>query len=284
MKKIFLVLSLVLAMVLVVSCAPQSGSEEQGAMAGQAINVALKRCQDCESFTVSLPPGTKLGVVTPALHRNNLPKLLKNGIVDGKKYTQTLYFENNNGSIEYRESDTDATRDFFFIRNNDQIAKYTLEFAAPWESIIGGDNSLTAYTNKKIEILGKSYIITEAKKIGEKGINLTLTAGNVIMGLEDNDITDNAMTHKLFINGNNIDGTEIIINGNVGDTVTLNKINSVMEAEDDYFVAPGNKLSDTITSAGEQKEVIFTNNWEIKFTGFTVDGWNAKIEIVGVCS
>lgn len=83
-------------------------------------------------------------------------------------------------------------------------------------------------------------------------------------------LTDNLASNGLEINKEEIDGAEVIIIGSDNNTTfKLNAIQIDMTAQDDYYVPANGKLSEAISAAGEDKEVLFTNNWDIEYKGLT---------------
>nr|MBT4247702.1 hypothetical protein [Candidatus Woesearchaeota archaeon] len=88
--------------------------------------------------------------------------------------------------------------------------------------------------------------------------------------LRDNLITDTDSDTSLKVGTETISGADVIIEGaDDNTTFTLSKIRINMTAQDDYYVAAGKKLSDAILEQGDDKELVFTNNWDVEYHGLT---------------
>ena len=104
--------------------------------------------------------------------------------------------------------------------------------------------------------------------------------GPPTLELRDDDITDDSVKHPLAIGTEDIDGTEVIITGYDDNIIfTIEKIIVEMTAKNDYFVPVGSTLSEAIFSAGDEKEVLFANSWDIKYLGLiTEDSHDLKLK------
>ncbi|PIN87692.1 hypothetical protein COV12_02520 [Candidatus Woesearchaeota archaeon CG10_big_fil_rev_8_21_14_0_10_32_24] len=88
--------------------------------------------------------------------------------------------------------------------------------------------------------------------------------------LADTDITDTDSSTALKVGTETISGADVIIEGTDNNvTFTLSKIHVNMTAQDDYYVAVGKKLSDAVVEQGDDKELVFSNNWDIEYKGLT---------------
>ncbi|NQV91500.1 hypothetical protein HQ489_03420 [Candidatus Woesearchaeota archaeon] len=88
--------------------------------------------------------------------------------------------------------------------------------------------------------------------------------------LADADITNTNSDTTLKVGTETISGADVIIEGTDNNaTFTLSKIRVNMTAQDDYYVAAGKKLSDAIVEQGDDKELVFSNNWDIEYMGLT---------------
>jgi len=88
--------------------------------------------------------------------------------------------------------------------------------------------------------------------------------------LRDNDITNSNTDNALKVGAETISGAEVVIEGTDDNTTfTISKIRLNMTAQDDYFVPAGGKLSEAVIEQGDDKELIFTNNWDMEYKGLT---------------
>jgi len=121
--------------------------------------------------------------------------------------------------------------------------------------------------------LGVSDILYQAYAGGVHRASFYLGAMNYV--LKDNDITDSGYSTELTVNGESIDGANVIITGSDDNKkVKISMIQIEMIAQDNYYVGAGKKLSEVITSVGEEKEVLFTNNWDVEYKGLTQEKTN----------
>ncbi|MBR9683536.1 hypothetical protein GOV03_03270 [Candidatus Woesearchaeota archaeon] len=138
---------------------------------------------------------------------------------------------------------------------------------------------------------GDTYKLADGKEIGVSEILYQEYAGGIhsadfFLGaskvvLRDNDITNSEPdSGTLQVGGETISGAEVIITGaDDNTTFQLSSIIVNMTAEDDYFVPAGGKLSDAIASAGDDKELMFTNVWDIEYKGLSVaETHNIKLD------
>jgi hypothetical protein len=129
---------------------------------------------------------------------------------------------------------------------------------------------------------GETFVLSDGYTIGVSEILYQAYAGGVHsatfflgaekMVLQDNDVTNDKgdTSLKVKVGTEDIDGTQVIIRGiDDNSQFKLNAIEVNMTADDDYFVGSGEKLSDVITAAGEDKDVLFTKNWDIAYSGLT---------------
>lgn len=88
--------------------------------------------------------------------------------------------------------------------------------------------------------------------------------------LRDNVITNSASDNALKVGAETISGADVIIEGTDDNTTfTMTKIHVNMTAQDDYFVPAGGKLIDSIVEQGDDKEMLFTNNWDMEYHGLS---------------
>lgn len=123
----------------------------------------------------------------------------------------------------------------------------------------------------------------------------TFFLGNLLM-LIDNNINDDFSSAELVISSETIDGAKVIIKGiEENNLLTISSIEMEMIAESNYYVPVGGLLSDSISSdsisllsdsikmEGEEKEVLFANNWDIKFNNYYEAEEKGIIEIGRWC-
>lgn len=127
--------------------------------------------------------------------------------------------------------------------------------------------------------VGVSEVLYQAYAGGVHSAGFFLGANKVV--LQDNAIISNDATdHELDVGGETIDGADVIIKGS--DDNTTFKISTVevnMTAQDDYYVPTNGKLSEVIKAAGDDHEVLFTNNWDFEFKGLAeVDSHDIKLD------
>jgi hypothetical protein len=116
--------------------------------------------------------------------------------------------------------------------------------------------------------IGVSEILYQAYAGGVHSADFFLGANKLV--LKDDDITDSVSDAELEVASETIDGADVIIEGtDDGTEVALSIIKISMTAQEDYYVAAGEKLSDVIRTAGDEEEILFTNNWDIEFKGLS---------------
>jgi len=128
---------------------------------------------------------------------------------------------------------------------------------------------------------GETYVLADKSEVGVSEVLYQAYAGGIhsatfFVGaqkieMQDDNITGQAEgTYNLKVGSEDIDGTTVWIVGTDNNvTATINTIELNMSAEDDYFVSAGGKLSDVIAAAGEEKEVLFGNMFDIEYAGLT---------------
>jgi hypothetical protein len=128
---------------------------------------------------------------------------------------------------------------------------------------------------------GDTFKLADGNEIGVSEILYQSYAGGVhsatfFVGASKVELTDSNVTtlglgeSTLKVGSESISGAVVQIEGSDDDTTyTLTKIRVNMTAQDDYFVPAGGKLSDAIVEQGDDKELLFTNNWDIEYKGLT---------------
>ncbi|MBI4980647.1 hypothetical protein HZC30_03780 [Candidatus Woesearchaeota archaeon] len=260
-----------------------------------------------EKISLSLNKQEKLSAVKPELTKVDLPILLADGTVAGNQYTQKLVFNDQTSSyIDYLENDNDVQDNFFYLKSGQQFAQYTLTFTAPLllyseSSITGaavsggggssgpGVSTTNILENSKIKLLGEEFTVIKASPYTtEKGLEIVMksSTGKLFL-LKDNDMTNDIPdSTEMEIDYEKINGATVTIKGEPALYSSNPKIDSItikMVAEDDFYVSVGEKLSASITAAAEEKEILFTNNWDLKFVSYDSGAGKGTIEIGKFC-
>ncbi len=270
-----------------------------------------------EKISISLNKQEKLSSVKPELTKTDLPILLADETVAGYQYTQKLIFNDQTSSdIDYLENDEDVQGNFFYLKNGQQFAQYNLEFTTPLTLYSGSGDSVTGaevavsgggsggssggssgqvtnvLENSKLKLLGEGFTVIKASPYTtEKGLEIVLksSTGKLFL-LKDNDFTNEVPDGtQMEIDYEKIDGATIIIKGEqidnaiIWNNLKINSITIKMMAEDDFYLPIGEKLSAPIKAANEEKEILFTNNWDIKFASYDNTAGKGVIEIGKFC-
>ncbi|MBI2137855.1 hypothetical protein HYU12_05075 [Candidatus Woesearchaeota archaeon] len=169
------------------------------------IGTSSKKLEFSESVGSSGASGRQETVqnITTFVTDDELPQLLADGTFRNDKgdfdYHQYLYFDNVNQqtttnpasqSVIFAEDpDTDKTDTYFYVKNSDRVARYSLEFTTSAESTVTDSAGSAATTGtylwnfegKDITMLGKSYSIVKARRTSATGnsAELTLMGGAV---------------------------------------------------------------------------------------------------------
>ncbi len=128
--------------------------------------------------------------------------------------------------------------------------------------------------------VGETYVLADKSEVGVSEIlyqdyaggihSATFFVGAQKMELRDDQVTDATGAYGVKIGSESIDGTTVIIVGTDNNTTfSVSTIDVNMTGQDDYFVGVGTKLSDVIAAAGEEKEAVFTNAWDVEYKGLT---------------
>lgn len=255
---------------------------------------------ECTSESVLVPLNFRqpLREVKPTITATDLPGLLTGSSVTNafgtSNYQQELSFEAVNSSIMFGENDEDITSYFFLMKNARPIALYKILFSEQFQTDIVGSN-LEDFVGVSMEILGDMYTISEATRHSPNNISLTFSGTNSTMILADIDMTARGRYWAsgigwvyydglLTLNEEVVDGVRVIIEGtDDGGTIFINKVMLNMTAEDDYYVGLGQLLSNVITAAGDERELLFTNNWDIRFNEFNAATNSGTLEIGKIC-
>ena len=128
--------------------------------------------------------------------------------------------------------------------------------------------------------VGDTYVLKDKSEVGVSEILYQSYAGGVHsatffvgaqkMELRDDQVTDSIGAYNVKIGSEDIDGTTVIISGSDNNsTFTISTIDINMTAQDNYYVGPGKKLSDAIMAQGDEKQLLFTNSWDVEYKGLT---------------
>lgn len=129
--------------------------------------------------------------------------------------------------------------------------------------------------------VGETKKLSDGKEIGVSEILYQEYAGGVHsatfflgankMELRDDNVESTSNTaYNVVMGTEDIDGTSIQIAGTDNNvTFKVNSITVSMTAEDDYYVPANSKLSSVIATNGDEKEVLFTGNWDIEYKGLS---------------
>lgn len=137
--------------------------------------------------------------------------------------------------------------------------------------------------------VGETYILADKSEVGVSEVlyqdyaggihSCTFFVGAEKLELRDDEVqdaTDSAgttiapSTHRMRVGSTDVDGANVIIIGTDNNaTFTISTIELNMTAEDDYFVASGKKLSETIKAAGENEDALFAGALDMEYKGLS---------------
>lgn len=128
--------------------------------------------------------------------------------------------------------------------------------------------------------VGETYVLKDKSEVGVSEILYQSYAGGVHsatffvgaqkMELRDDQVTDSTGAYNVKIGSENIDGSTVIFTGTDNNsTFSISTIEVNMTADDDLFLGTGQKLSDVITATAGEKEILFTNSWDVEYKGMT---------------
>ncbi len=236
----------------------QSTAAASVSVSGEAwrVGTSAKKLEFSESLSSGASSAKQETIrnITTFITDDELPTLLADGTFRNSKgdfdYHQYIYFDPVNTqtttaaaslSVVYAEDpDTDLTADYFYVKNSDRIARYSLEFTSSAESEIttstGSASTSGTYLwsleGKDISMLGKTYSIVKGRRTSSTGnsAELTLMGGSqkdtlaegesktYTVGGKDYDVTLDfvgSTTAKFTVN------SELTDSLNEGDTFTL---------------------------------------------------------------
>ncbi|MBT7349632.1 hypothetical protein HN803_02450, partial [candidate division WWE3 bacterium] len=131
-------------------------------------------------------------------------------------------------------------------------------------------------TNKITD--GSTFVLSDKTEIGVSDVLYQSYAGGIhsssfFLGaqkleLQDTNVALSTSSHDLKVGSEDIDGAAVFITGTDDNTTfSITTIEVNMTAQDDYFVAAGEKLSDVILAAGDEKELLLSNNFDLEYQG-----------------
>jgi len=143
------------------------------------------------------------------------------------------------------------------------IAKFTVNGEST-KSISDGDSDKLA---DGTEIGVTDLIPNEAGDVTQDLVEFFIGAQKLVLKDTNISVTGTGDT-AIKVNDESIDGSLATIKGTSSSTeIQINNILVNMESDDDYYVPAGKKLSEVITAEGDEKEILFTNNWDIEYLG-----------------
>ena len=127
---------------------------------------------------------------------------------------------------------------------------------------------------------GDTYVLSDKSEVGVSEVLYQDYAGGVHsctfflgarkMELRDDTVTDGINSHQMRVGSEDIDGADVVIEATDDNTTFSVSVISVnMTADDDYFVGAGEKLSDVIGAAGDEKEVLMDGALDYEYKGLT---------------
>ena len=137
--------------------------------------------------------------------------------------------------------------------------------------------------------VGETYILADKSEVGVSEVlyqdyaggihSCTFFVGAEKLELRDDEVqdaTDSAgttiapSTHRMRVGSTDVDGANVIISGTDNNaTFTISTIELNMTAEDDYFVASGKKLSETIKASDENEDALFAGALDMEYKGLS---------------
>ena len=167
----------------------------------------------------------------------------------------------------------------YTIGENDYEVTLTYVDATNAKFVVNGET-----TNKLQD--GETYVLADKTEIGVSDVLYQAYAGGIhsssfYLGaskveLRDDNVTNAAglavarSSNDMKVGSEDIDGAAVIIVGTDDDaTFSISTIEVNMTAQDDFWVAAGEKLSDSIAANDEEKEVLFANAWDIEYAGLS---------------
>ena len=142
--------------------------------------------------------------------------------------------------------------------------------------------------------VGDSYVLSDRTEIGlsdmlyqnyTSGIHsCTFFLGAQRIELRDDQITDEIGTFVFKDGSEDVDGTTVIIKGtSTEERFTIDSIEVEMGEGVYYFVGLRQLLSDAIREAYREREVLFTNNWDMRFNEYNNATNSGVVEIGKIC-
>jgi len=114
--------------------------------------------------------------------------------------------------------------------------------------------------------LGVSEVLYQSYAGGVHSADFFVGASKVV--LQDSNITDTISSNALVLGSDTVSGADVVMEGTDDSTTfSLSRISVNITADSDYFVPAAGKLSDTIALEDDDKEMLFTNNWDILYNG-----------------
>ncbi len=152
----------------------------------------------------------------------------------------------------------------------------TVKFIVNGESTRSLIDGETATLSDGIQIGVTDITPNEAGDVTNDQVDFFIGADKVF--LKDNDVTNSATSSSLEIGNEDIDDVTVLITGSQDNsTFSLDKIELDIEADDDYFVVAGHKLTEYMA-----EPQAFLGSWDILYEGLeTVETELIKIKSSG---
>lgn len=134
--------------------------------------------------------------------------------------------------------------------------------------------------------VGETFVLSDKSEVGVAEIlyqdyaggvhSVTFYVGASKIELRDDGVATSGGAYNLKVGSEDIDGTTVSITGTDDNTsFSISDIQLNMTAQDDYFVAAGEKLSGVIAGTGEEEEALLNGGFDVEFTGLTTQDTHA---------
>ncbi|MDO8656554.1 MAG: hypothetical protein Q7K45_04910 [Nanoarchaeota archaeon] len=127
---------------------------------------------------------------------------------------------------------------------------------------------------------GDTYVLADKSEVGVSEILYQDYAGGVhsatfFLGarkleLKDTDTMDTSSSNALRVGSEDIEGANVIIEATDDNTTfSVSRIRLNITTQDEYFVGAGEKLSDVLVAAGDEKEMLFDGGFDVEYKGLS---------------
>ena len=228
--------------------------------------------------------------------------------------------ENTTGYIDYLESDLDVSDDYLYFVLGVNMVNYRLVFGQPSGKGVKPTATLNklgskyedywstpdfpTFVGQQLEMFGVRFKVVYARipaqhpyspsfgaTQGEKGLVLILKSPDgIFYHLIDKDISDDTQG-ELWVSSSltgeieKVVGIGVLIKGTPIDwlgnqELTLDEIEIIMHAQDDYFVNE-NGLGEAISNQNDNAELLFPNNLKTKFWDIRLSSYDSNYKNPG---